>query len=84
MLSLLRPSIIEDLELKKHGFKVYLRNLHSYTPLVEPRGGARSLMLSRSDDENRKQIGQFSKKDAEVRALYTILRLISSKFLKKN
>ena len=65
-LSLLRPYIIEDLDLRKHGFKVYLRDPNSYTPLLEPQGSAKSLILSRSDDENRKQIGQFSKKDAEV------------------
>ena len=31
VLSLLRPQIIEELELKKHGLKVHLRNPNSFT-----------------------------------------------------
>ena len=54
------------MELKKHGFKVYIRNPTSYTPLLEPQGKARSLTLSRSEENNKQQIAQFSQKDAEV------------------
>ena len=35
VLSLLRPRIFRDLELKKHGLTVYLRKPSSYTPLKE-------------------------------------------------
>ncbi len=35
VLSLLRPQIFKDLELKKHGLTVYLRKPSSYTPLKE-------------------------------------------------
>eukprot|EP00731_Ephydatia_muelleri_P020531 Em0013g258a len=63
LLSLLRPQIIKDLELKKHGLKVYHRNPSSYTPI---RGSQLSLTLGRDEVQNCKQIAQFSRKDAEV------------------
>ena len=68
VLSLLRPKIFKDLELKKHGLKVYLRNPSSYTPLRKEmwqNGGPRSLILGMDHQENVQQISQFSKKDAE-------------------
>ena len=64
----MRPKIFKDLELKEHGLKVYLRNPSSYTPLrheLWKDGGPSSLILGMSDEENKKQISQFSKKDAE-------------------
>ncbi|KAL5021047.1 hypothetical protein ScPMuIL_000202 [Solemya velum] len=68
VLSLLRPQIYTDLELKKYGLKVYLRDPSSYTPLLEPgglSGSARSLLLGRDHDENTRQIAQFSVTDAQ-------------------
>uniref|UniRef100_A0A8C2DSR6 Pyridine nucleotide-disulfide oxidoreductase domain-containing protein 2 n=1 Tax=Cyprinus carpio TaxID=7962 RepID=A0A8C2DSR6_CYPCA len=35
LLSLLRPHIYQDLELKKHGLKVYMRDPYSFTPMLE-------------------------------------------------
>ncbi|CAC5377461.1 Pyridine nucleotide-disulfide oxidoreductase domain-containing protein 2 [Mytilus coruscus] len=73
VLSLLRPQIIADLELKKYGLKVYLRDPNSYTPLIKPgglNGQARSLLLGRDTEENVRQIAQFSKKDAEMFVQY--------------
>ncbi|CAG2186099.1 Pyridine nucleotide-disulfide oxidoreductase domain-containing protein 2 [Mytilus edulis] len=73
VLSLLRPQIITDLELKKYGLKVYLRDPNSYTPLIKPGGldgKARSLLLGRDGEENVRQIAQFSKKDAEMFVKY--------------
>ncbi|EFX86348.1 putative oxidoreductase [Daphnia pulex] len=73
LLSLLRPSIINDLELKKHGLKLHLRDPSSYTPLSSDywKGdGPRSLTLSSDLDFNRKQIAKFSKRDAEVYESY--------------
>ena len=68
VLSLLRPQIFADLELKKHGLKVYLRDPSSYTPirpdLIEP-GGASSLTLGLCGHKNKDQIAQFSVRDAE-------------------
>ncbi|KAM8924621.1 pyridine nucleotide-disulfide oxidoreductase domain-containing protein 2 [Pelodytes ibericus] len=68
LLSLLRPQIYKDLELKKHGLKVYFRNPHSFTPMLEEISGQqpRSLVLGMDMAENQKQIAQFSKKDAKA------------------
>ncbi|XP_055976823.1 pyridine nucleotide-disulfide oxidoreductase domain-containing protein 2 [Sorex fumeus] len=69
LLSLLRPQIYKDLELKKHGLKLHLRDPYSFTPMLE--GGAgnkapRSLLLGTDMEENQRQIAQFSQKDAQV------------------
>ena len=63
---------MRDLELKKHGLKVYLRDPSSHTPLRQeawkklPNGQiAKSLTLGMNQEENKRQIGQFSAKDAE-------------------
>ncbi|XP_025095771.1 pyridine nucleotide-disulfide oxidoreductase domain-containing protein 2-like isoform X2 [Pomacea canaliculata] len=69
VLSLLRPQIVKDLELKKYGLKVYLRNPSSYTPLLEPGGKdrkAHSLCLGPDAEQNKKQISQFSDRDAQA------------------
>ena len=80
LLSLLRPVVVKELELKvcyshamystyhvsslqKHGFKVYLRDPSSYTPL---HGTKDYLLLSSDAEENRREISKFSKQDAEV------------------
>ncbi|XP_052219667.1 pyridine nucleotide-disulfide oxidoreductase domain-containing protein 2-like isoform X2 [Dreissena polymorpha] len=69
VLSLLRPQIYQDLELKKYGLKVYLRDPNAYTPLIEPQTvngqEVKSLTLGRDASKNREQIAQFSKKDAQ-------------------
>jgi len=63
LLSLFRPKIIDDLNLRQHGLKYYFRDPCSYTPIKNTQ---RSLLLSSSNDDfNRKQIAQFSTKDAE-------------------
>ncbi|XP_064382935.1 pyridine nucleotide-disulfide oxidoreductase domain-containing protein 2-like [Halichondria panicea] len=67
LVSLLRPQIVKDLELKKHGLKVYLRNPNSFTPL---RGTDQSLLLGNDMRENEKQIAQFSVRDAEAYSRY--------------
>ncbi|XP_078589270.1 pyridine nucleotide-disulfide oxidoreductase domain-containing protein 2-like [Branchiostoma floridae x Branchiostoma japonicum] len=68
VLSLLRPKIISELELKRHGLKVYLRDPNSFTPLLEPDGTGqfRSLLLGKDLKENQRQIAQFSQRDAEI------------------
>ncbi|KAK6185595.1 hypothetical protein SNE40_007795 [Patella caerulea] len=73
LLSLFRPQIMTDLELKKYGLKVYLRNPSSYTPLIEPgglNGKATSLTLGMDEQINQQQIAQFSTKDAKKFVLY--------------
>ncbi|XP_058508387.1 pyridine nucleotide-disulfide oxidoreductase domain-containing protein 2 [Solea solea] len=68
LLSLLRPRISADLELKKHGLKVYMRDPYSFTPMLEEGvNGAppRSLTLGSDLTMNQKEIGKFSQKDAK-------------------
>ncbi|KAK3590561.1 hypothetical protein CHS0354_008491 [Potamilus streckersoni] len=68
VLSLLRPQIYKDLELKKYGLKVYLRDISAYTPLLKPGGldgKTRSLTLGMDSTQNAKEIAKFSHRDAE-------------------
>ncbi|XP_063347768.1 pyridine nucleotide-disulfide oxidoreductase domain-containing protein 2 isoform X1 [Pelmatolapia mariae] len=69
LLSLLRPHIYRDLELKKHGLKVYMRDPHAFTPMLEEgvRGAPpRSLTLGSDLATNQMEIGKFSQKDAKA------------------
>ncbi|XP_053438914.1 pyridine nucleotide-disulfide oxidoreductase domain-containing protein 2 isoform X5 [Nycticebus coucang] len=69
LLSLLRPQIYTDLELKKHGLRLHLRNPYSFSPMLEEGTGSkapRSLLLGADMAENQKQIAQFSRKDAQA------------------
>ncbi|KAI5108078.1 pyridine nucleotide-disulfide oxidoreductase domain-containing protein 2, partial [Silurus meridionalis] len=69
LLSLLRPHIYQDLELKKHGLKVYMRDPHAFTPMLEEgvRGQhPRSLLLGSNLAKNQEEIGKFSEKDAKA------------------
>ncbi|KAM4599791.1 pyridine nucleotide-disulfide oxidoreductase domain-containing protein 2 [Fundulus diaphanus] len=69
LLSLLRPQIYRDLELKKHGLKVYMRDPHSFTPMLEEgiKGAPpRSLTLGSDLAKNQDEIGKFSQKDAKA------------------
>eukprot|EP00092_Neocalanus_flemingeri_P033858 GFUD01036819.1.p1 GENE.GFUD01036819.1~~GFUD01036819.1.p1 ORF type:complete len:586 (+),score=126.61 GFUD01036819.1:107-1864(+) len=73
VLSLLRPKIFTDLELKKHGLKVHLRDPSSYTPIrpdLQKPGCATSLTLGMCGKMNYEQIAQFSEKDAKKYAEY--------------
>ena len=54
---------------QKHGLKVYLRDPHAFTPLLEEGvSGAppRSLTLGSDLAMNQMEIGKFSQKDAKV------------------
>ncbi|XP_012736101.3 pyridine nucleotide-disulfide oxidoreductase domain-containing protein 2 [Fundulus heteroclitus] len=69
LLSLLRPQIYRDLELEKHGLKVYMRDPHSFTPMLEEgiKGAPpRSLTLGSDLAKNQDEIGKFSQKDAKA------------------
>ncbi|KAM9847649.1 pyridine nucleotide-disulfide oxidoreductase domain-containing protein 2 isoform 2-T2 [Aulostomus maculatus] len=69
LLSLLRPHIYADLELQKHGLKVYMRDPHAFTPMLEEglKGAPpRSLTLGSDLTMNQREIGKFSQKDAEA------------------
>ena len=59
--SLLRPEIIRDLDLKRHGFEMLPRNPSSFTPFPD----GRYLLLGPDAGLNRREIAKFSAKDAE-------------------
>src|SRR5690348_15667542 len=64
--SLLRPEIIRDLELKRHGFELLPRNPSSFTPFPD----GRYLTLGPDPDLNRREVGKFSARDAEALPRY--------------
>jgi phytoene dehydrogenase-like protein len=64
--SLLRPEIIRDLELKRHGFQMLPRNPSSFTPFPD----GRYLLLGPDPELNRREIAKFSTKDAEALPRY--------------
>ncbi|XP_019849387.1 PREDICTED: pyridine nucleotide-disulfide oxidoreductase domain-containing protein 2-like isoform X1 [Amphimedon queenslandica] len=63
LLSLLRPVVFKDLELKRHGLNFYFRDPNSFTPIINSN---ESLLLGGDQNKNRKEIAKFSVKDAEV------------------
>eukprot|EP00268_Persea_americana_P025287 TRINITY_DN24654_c0_g1_i4.p1 TRINITY_DN24654_c0_g1~~TRINITY_DN24654_c0_g1_i4.p1 ORF type:complete len:342 (+),score=68.49 TRINITY_DN24654_c0_g1_i4:295-1320(+) len=64
--SLLRPSIIKELELGRHGLKLLKRNPSSFTPCLD----GRYLLLGPDAAFNHAEISKFSKKDAEAYPRY--------------
>lgn len=64
--SLLRPEIIRDLDLKRHGFKMLPRNPSSFTPFPD----GRSLMLGPNKAMTHKEISKFSARDAAALPKY--------------
>ena len=59
--SLFRPEIIRDLHLKDYGFEAIERNPASFSPFLD----GRYLMLGADKASDVREIGKFSKKDAE-------------------
>jgi phytoene dehydrogenase-like protein len=64
--SLLRPEIIRDLDLKRHGFKMLPRNPSSFTPFPD----GRSLMLGPNKAMTHREVSKFSARDAEALPKY--------------
>jgi phytoene dehydrogenase-like protein len=64
--SLLRPEIIRDLELARHGFEMLPRNPSSFTPFPD----GRSLLLGPDKELTRREISKFSAKDADALPRY--------------
>ena len=60
--SLLRPEIIRDLELAKHGFEMLPRSPSSFTPFPD----GRSLMMGPDKAMTHREIAKFSARDAEA------------------
>lgn len=61
VVSLLPSDIEDDLELRRHGYRVLARNPSSFTPFED----GRYLMLGRDLVENKREIAKFSQRDAE-------------------
>src|SRR5918993_1663090 len=64
--SLLRPEIIRDLELKRHGFEMLPRSPSSFTPFPD----GRYLMMGPDKELTLREIAKFSAKDAEAYPKY--------------
>ncbi|HXG11249.1 MAG TPA: NAD(P)/FAD-dependent oxidoreductase [Gemmataceae bacterium] len=64
--SLLRPEIIRDLELKRHGFEMLPRNPSSFTPFPD----GRYLMLGPDKNLNYREVSKFSVRDAAALPRY--------------
>ncbi len=69
VISLFLPSIIAELRLKEYGLRILPRNPSSFTPLAD----GRSLTLGPDGEANRRQIAQFSQRDADAYARYEAL-----------
>ena len=68
---LLRPQIIQDLNLEKYGFKYLPRNPSSFTPtLMNSPYGGKYLILGDDAQANRESISQFSVHDADAYPRY--------------
>ena len=66
VVSLLLPEIVDDLQLKKHGYKTLPRNPSAFTPFDD----GRYLLLGPDRESNYREISKFSKADAEAFGKY--------------
>ncbi len=66
---LLRPAMLSELDLARHGLELLPRDPASHTPLPD----GRRLLLGRDAAENARQIAQFSRRDAERFPAYEAL-----------
>lgn len=64
--SLLRPRIIRELELRRHGLELLPRDPSSFTPFPD----GRYLLLGPDRDFNRREIAKFSARDSEALPRY--------------
>jgi len=75
--SLLRPEIIRDLNLAKHGFEMIPRSPSSFTPFPD----GRSLMMGPDKELTHREIAKFSKKDADAYPKYEAMLTRVADFL---
>lgn len=75
--SLLRPEIIRDLELKRHGFELLPRNPSSFTPFPD----GRWLLLGPDPALNHREIAKFSARDAAAYPKYEAMLLRVAEFI---
>ncbi len=64
---LLRPQIVQELELRRFGYQTYLLDPEMFVPLP----GGRSLTLWNDDDRSAEEIARFSKRDARAYPEYS-------------
>src|SRR5712691_10663330 len=64
--SLLRPEVIRDLELRRHGFELLPRSPSSFTPFPD----GRFLLMGPDKELTRQQVAKFSTRDAEALPRY--------------
>ncbi|HVQ76475.1 MAG TPA: NAD(P)/FAD-dependent oxidoreductase [Candidatus Binatia bacterium] len=64
--SLLRPEIVRDLDLGRHGLALLPRNPSSFTPFPD----GRSLVMGPDREMTRREVGRFSSRDAEALPRY--------------
>ncbi|KAJ4714412.1 Pyridine nucleotide-disulfide oxidoreductase domain-containing 2 [Melia azedarach] len=64
--SLLRPSVIRELELTRHGLKLLKPKATAFRPCLD----GRYLLLGLDDDRNYSEISKFSKRDADAYSRY--------------
>ena len=68
---LLRPQVVADLQLERHGLRYLVRDPSSFTPsLPGSRHGGKSLFLHSETGKTQRSIAQFSAKDAEAYPAY--------------
>lgn len=75
--SLMRPEIIRELELKKHGFTMLPRNPSSFTPFPD----GRYLLMGPDPKLNHREISKFSTKDAAALPRYEAMLMRAADFL---
>ncbi len=75
--SLLRPQIVRELELKKHGFAMLPRDPSSFTPFPD----GRSLLMGPDAAMTHREVSQFSRKDADALPRYEAMLLRVADFL---
>src|SRR5919109_1593944 len=75
--SLLRPQVIQELELKKYGFQMLPRNPSSFTPFPD----GRSLLLGPDAKLTHDEVSKFSPKDADALPKYEAMLLCVADFL---
>ncbi|OWM66375.1 hypothetical protein CDL15_Pgr013592 [Punica granatum] len=64
--SLLRPAIIRELELKRHGLKLLKPKAAGFTPCSD----GRYLLLGFDEEENHREISKYSRRDADAYLRY--------------
>lgn len=75
--SLLRPEVIRELELKRHGFQMLPRNPSSFTPFPDNR----YLLMGPDEALNHREVSKFSTKDADNLPKYEAMLLKAAEFI---